>query len=88
MTDRYKLVRFYGTGEDYWELFDTQKDPHELKDVYNDPEYSTVKAQLTQEMMRLRKELKVPEEIPPLWFGRQGAGGGGAGKKQKQKKQQ
>ena len=26
VTDRYKLVRFYGVGEDYWELFDNQQE--------------------------------------------------------------
>ena len=87
VTERYKLVRFYGTGEDYWELFDNQKDPLELKDVYKDPAYAATKAELEQELARLRKELKVPEEIPASWFGRGGGGGEGRGKKQKQKQQ-
>jgi arylsulfatase A-like enzyme len=60
VTDRYKLVRFYATGEDYWELFDREKDPLELKSVYNDPAYATTKAELEKELARLRKELKVP----------------------------
>ena len=73
ITDRYKLVRFYGTGEDYWEMFDREKDPLELKSVYNDPEYRTTRVQLEKEITRLRQELKVPEETPPNFFGRQGA---------------
>ncbi|MDO8545120.1 MAG: sulfatase [Opitutaceae bacterium] len=86
VTDRYKLVRFYGTGEDYWELFDREKDPLELKSVYNDAAYASTKAQLEKDLVRLRQELKVPEQIPPEWFGRRGAGDGtGAPKKQKQK---
>jgi hypothetical protein len=72
VTDRYKLVRFYGTGEDYWELFDRQNDPLELKSVYNDPTYSSTQADLEKEITRLRKELKVPDETPPNFFGRQG----------------
>lgn len=89
VTDRYKLVRFYGTGDDYWELFDLQKDPHELKSVYDDPSYAATKAQLEQEIARLRRELKVPDQIPPAWFGRQGAvGGGEAGAKKGKKKKQ
>lgn len=83
VTDRYKLFRFYGTGDDYWELIDNQKDPHELKSVYDDPAYAQVRKQLEQELTRLRKELKVPDEIPPRWLG----GGGGAGKKKKQEKE-
>ena len=42
-------------------------------------------AELEDEIEELRKELKVPEEIPPRWFGNQGAGGGGGGKGKKQK---
>ncbi|MBI4624266.1 MAG: sulfatase [Verrucomicrobia bacterium] len=69
VTDRYKLVRFYGTGEDYWELFDLERDPQELRSVYNDPEYATTVAQLTKELSRLRTELKAPADVPPRWFG-------------------
>jgi arylsulfatase A-like enzyme len=82
VTDRYKLVRFYGTGEDYTELFDLEKDPLELKDFSRDPAYAKTKADLEKEMARLRRELKVPEETPPEWFGRQG---GGAAQKKKGK---
>jgi arylsulfatase A-like enzyme len=73
VTDRYKLVRFYGTGEDYWELFDRERDPLEVKSVYADPEYATTRADLEKELTRLRKELKVPDETPPNFFGKQGA---------------
>jgi arylsulfatase A-like enzyme len=86
VTDRYKLVRFYGTGEDYWELFDREKDPQELKSVYADPAYAKTKAELEKELARLRTELKVPDEVPPRWLGNQGGGGGKKGKgKQEQK---
>jgi len=82
VTDRYKLVRFYGTADDYWELFDLEKDPNELKDVIKDPAYAAIKAQLEKELARLRQELKAPETVPPSWFGNQGGGGGGKKKKQ------
>ncbi len=86
VTDRYKLVRFYGTGEDYWELFDREKDPLELKSVYADPSYAATKSALERDLARLRTELKVPDEIPPRWLGNGGAGGGGKKKaKQAQK---
>lgn len=32
-TDRYKLVRFYG-DQDFWELFDLEEDPNELRNIY------------------------------------------------------
>lgn len=53
--DRYKLIEFYGKGE--WELFDLQKDPHELNSVYDDPAYGQVVRQMTGELNRLRAEL-------------------------------
>ncbi|MDB6025389.1 MAG: sulfatase [Verrucomicrobiales bacterium] len=54
-TDRYKLIYFNKIKE--WELYDLQADPHELKSVYEDPKYAKIRAELTQEIERLRKEL-------------------------------
>lgn len=64
VTDRYKLVQFYGTGEDYTELFDLWQDPHELRSVYGEPAYAEVRAKLAEDMAKLRVELKVPETWP------------------------
>ncbi len=64
VTDRYKLVHFYEPGVDYWELFDRQKDPLELKSVYGQTEYTAAQKELETELARLRKELKVPEKDP------------------------
>jgi arylsulfatase A-like enzyme len=55
-TDRYKLIYFNKIGQ--WELFDLRKDPHELKNVYADPEYTDTLKALKAEMYRLKKELK------------------------------
>jgi len=44
-TQRYKLMHFY-YDIDEWELYDLEKDPSELHNVYNDPAYADV-----QEMM-------------------------------------
>ena len=38
--------------------------------------YAATIGELEKELARLRKELKVPDEIPPQWLGNQGAGGG------------
>lgn len=86
VTDRYKLVQFYGTGEDYTELFDLQTDPHEMKSVYGQPEYKDVQADLALRLAQLRKELKVPEETPRKDFGN-APFGQRAPKPPKQKKQ-
>ncbi len=57
-----KLIHFYTLGE--WELYDLEKDPHELVSVYGRPEYAKVQADLTAELARLRSELQVPPNAP------------------------
>lgn len=71
VTDRYKLVHFYTPDVDYWELFDREKDPNELRDVSADPAHASVVEELKRELTRLRGELKVPEETPRRAFGNQ-----------------
>lgn len=70
VTDRYKLVRFYVPDIDAWELFDLKSDPHELRNVIDEPENARVVADLKAEVDRLRKDLKVPAEPPKEAFGR------------------
>jgi arylsulfatase A-like enzyme len=70
VTDRYKLVHFYKPDVDYWELFDRKKDPLELVNYYNDPGYAKKAVELQKELLRLRKELKVPDEAPREAYGR------------------
>lgn len=55
-TQRHKLIHFYRLNE--WELFDLEKDPNELKSVYDDPEYAAVRKELEAELIRLRKKYK------------------------------
>ncbi len=66
-TERYKLIYFNKIGQ--WELFDLQKDPHERKNVYADPEYADTVKTLKEEMDRLKRELKddgrFEKELPP-----------------------
>jgi arylsulfatase A-like enzyme len=61
-TDRYTLAHFYKSKE--WELFDRQKDPHQMNSVYGQPAYGSVERELKAELARLRRELKVPEKDP------------------------
>jgi len=55
-TERYKLIFFNKINQ--WELFDLQKDPHELKNVFTDPAYAETVKTLKAEMLRLKQELK------------------------------
>jgi len=55
-TDRYKLIHFYTI--DAWELFDLEKDPHELKSVYRDPAHASIVAEMKAELKRLMEKYK------------------------------
>ncbi|MCD2426176.1 sulfatase [Niabella pedocola] len=56
-TNRYKLIHFY-YDVDEWELYDLEKDPHEMKNVYNDPAYASVRKNLYKKLVQLRKQYK------------------------------
>ena len=57
-TARHKLMHFWEANE--WELFDLEKDPKELRSVFDDPAYKTVREELTAELKRLREFYKAP----------------------------
>ncbi len=67
-THRYKLIYYYADGcgqpgvveetdEPEWELFDLDKDPRELHNVYHDPAYAKVVGDLTEQLHRLQAEV-------------------------------
>lgn len=58
-TERYKLIYYYETQPEpqEWELFDLERDPRELHNVYGDPAYAPVVAELRAELRRLRAEI-------------------------------
>jgi arylsulfatase A-like enzyme len=60
-TSRYKLIHFY-YDVDEWELYDLQKDPGELTNVYNDPAYAPVVATMKKKLAQLRKQYKDSDE--------------------------
>jgi arylsulfatase A-like enzyme len=55
-TERHKLIHYYDLDE--WELFDLEKDPHELNSVYGEPAYQDVLDDLRKELQRLRDQYK------------------------------
>ena len=65
ITDRYTLVHFYAPDVNYWELFDREKDPGEMRSVFGNPGYGDVQTNLMQQVIRLRKEFKEPETDDP-----------------------
>ncbi len=60
-TDRYKLIHFY-RDIDAWELYDMESDPHEMKNLIDDPAYTAVLNDLKIRLGELRKAYGVPEE--------------------------
>jgi arylsulfatase A-like enzyme len=54
-TKRYKLIHFYH-DIDAWELYDLEKDPNELNNVYGDPAYARIAEDLERELRRLQKK--------------------------------
>jgi arylsulfatase A-like enzyme len=54
-TDRYKLIHFYN-DIDQWELYDLQKDPHEMNNVFNDPAYADVIKEMRVKLIDLQKQ--------------------------------
>ncbi len=56
-TDRYKLIHFYH-DIDEWELYDLEKDPQEMHNVYQDPAYKKVKKTMHRKLKKIRKSYK------------------------------
>ena len=57
VTTEYKLAHFY-YDVDEWELYDRKKDPNEMKNVYNDPEYADIVKTLKLKLEDLRVQYK------------------------------
>ncbi len=62
VTPEYKLAHFY-FDVDEWELYDRKKDTQEMKNVYDDPAYAEVVAELKTKLAELRVKYKDSEEL-------------------------
>ncbi|WP_346860899.1 sulfatase [uncultured Draconibacterium sp.] len=61
-TDKYKLIHFY-YDMDKWELFDLEKDPNEMVNIYDDPAYTDVQADLHKQLEELRVQYGDTDEL-------------------------
>jgi hypothetical protein len=48
---------------DEWELYDRLKDPNEMNNVYNDPNYKEVVIKLKEDLKDMRIKYKDSEEL-------------------------
>jgi hypothetical protein len=48
---------------DEWEMFDLKADPQEMKNVYNDPTYTSVRKNLHKKLQKLMKKYGDSEEL-------------------------
>ena len=61
-TERYKLMHFY-YDIDEWEMYDLQEDPEELNNIYEDPNYTKVRANMHEKLKELREKYGDSKEL-------------------------
>ncbi|WP_150451123.1 sulfatase family protein [Arenibacter lacus] len=61
-TKEYKIIHFYH-DVDVWELYDRLNDPQEMNNVYNDPKYAEVVAEMKQKLTEVREKYKDSETL-------------------------
>lgn len=61
-TDRYKLMHFY-YDIDEWEMYDLEKDPDEMNNIYNDPEYENIKNEMHEKLQDIRAKYGDSDEL-------------------------
>lgn len=62
VTEDFKLAHFY-YDVDEWELYDRKKDPQEMQNEYDNPEYAEIVKELTQKLAVLRAQYNDSEEL-------------------------
>lgn len=60
-TERHKLIHFW--KKDQWELYDLERDPHELHNLYGAPGREKLTAGLLAELQRLKRALKDEDQF-------------------------
>jgi arylsulfatase A-like enzyme len=68
VTERYKLIRFYGydvPNMEEFELYDLERDPQEMRSEYSNPEYADLVAKLKVKLQDLRDQYEVVD-IPQV----------------------
>jgi len=61
-TNRYKLIHFY-YDVDEWELYDLEKDPSEMNNVYENEAFAEVKEMMHQRLIEMRDKYRDSDEL-------------------------
>ena len=61
-TDRYKLMHFY-YDIDQWEMYDLEKDPSEMNNIYDHPDYRNIQERLHKQLIDLRDHYGDSDEL-------------------------
>lgn len=64
-TQRYKLIHYY-YNVDIWELYDLEKDPYEMNNIYGKQEYSAIAKDLKERIKELQEEYKMDKSYDEL----------------------
>ncbi len=57
-TARYKLIHYYDDGQ--WELFDLERDPMEMRSLYDAPDAAPIVGAMKKKLTELREQYSVP----------------------------
>ena len=69
VTKDYKLIHYYFI-EDQWELIDRKNDPLELRNEYNNPNYTAIKNDLHKKLEELRNQYKDNDNLNQYYIDR------------------
>ena len=69
ITKEYKLIHYYFTNDE-WELIDRKNDPYELKNVYDDPAYASIREKLHEQLKDIRMKYKDNDSISDNYIDR------------------
>ncbi|MDW3647795.1 MAG: sulfatase [Bacteroidia bacterium] len=67
VTEDYKLIHFYYDVNE-WELYDRKKDPMEMKNQFDNPEYAEIVADLKNRLADLRVQYKDSPELDQMYI--------------------
>ena len=61
-TKEFKLIHFY-YDVDEWELYDRRKDPQEVNNIFEDPEYASVVDEMKQKLREVREKYQDSDSL-------------------------